>query len=372
MKILQIIQKPQLRGAEIFTCQVAVELIKKGHQVDVAYLFGNESFDLNFNLQFINLNGNRKNRIFDLKAYSKLASLIREKKYDFVQANSGDTLKYVVLSKLIFRWHQPLIYRNANKMTAFMKSRFHKIYNAFLLANTTYIISVSDHCRIDLNAFYSRAERKSITIPQATNDYEFTPKQQLSGNDDPIIINVGSFVPEKNHQFLLQVFKSYRVKYNKGILWLVGDGYLRKSLEKMVIELGLANHVKFWGYRKDVIGLLKQSNVLVMPSLIEGLPGVILESFSCGIPVVAAPVGGIPEAIENNVTGLCPASLDIDLYVSAIEKLNTDCLFRDEMVRRARQIFLERFTVSKVSEDFAKVYEGLLPLDVSFIKMPGK
>src|SRR5262245_48822963 len=111
LKILQIIQKPQRRGAEIFACQLSVELIKRGHHVDVVYLF-DMPVQLNFDLRFTPLHANAKRRFWDVKAYKKLNDIIVGNGYDIVQSNAGDTLKYAAISKALYHWRAKLIFRN--------------------------------------------------------------------------------------------------------------------------------------------------------------------------------------------------------------------------------------------------------------------
>jgi L-malate glycosyltransferase len=359
VKILQIIQTPQLRGAEIFTCQISEELMKQGHQVDVAYLFERETFDLDFKVNFIPLHGSKKKRFYDLAAYRRLADLIRSHKYDLIQANAGDTLKYAVLSKLIFRWKQKLVFRNANRMSAFITGLPSLLLNRFLLRQVDYVISVSENCRQDIIQLYPALRQRSETLLTGTYDYGGRAQSQDSSNG-PIILNISSFVAEKNHPFLFKIFKAFREKHHTGELWLVGHGPLGRKYEDLVAEIGIQEHVKFWGYRKDAIQILKQADVLLLPSLIEGLPAAILESFSCEVPVLASAVGGIPEAIENEKNGICIKGWSEGEYLAALEKILFDKEFRANQVQEAKRRFHELFDVTKVSRGFEKAYRTLL------------
>src|SRR5687768_4552566 len=147
MRVLQLIQKPQLRGAEIFACQLSKEFTDNGTHVDVVYLFENDNFALEFDLNFISLHANLNRRLWDLKAYKRLNKIIRERGYDIVQANAADTLKYVVISKLLFGWKAKIIFRNASLMGRLMHSAVHRLYNRWLLSKCDQIISVSENCR---------------------------------------------------------------------------------------------------------------------------------------------------------------------------------------------------------------------------------
>jgi len=361
LRILQLIQKTQLRGAEIFACQLAVQLKKRGCIVDVVYLLDSSTTLSDFDLQFIPLHANLEARFLDIGAFRRLAKIVNDGMYDIVQANASDTLKYAVFSKFLFCWNAKLIFRNASHMSDFIRGRIHLIFNRWLLSRCQFIISVSENCRLDLIELFPPAAHVSVTIPIGTTDFNEIPA--VFGKEfqkEPVFVNIGSFVPEKNHKFLLEVFRLYHQRNGHGLLWLVGDGKLKPALEEKIEQFGLKGNVRFWGYRTDVISILKSADILIMPSLIEGLPGAILEAISCGIPVIASAVGGIPEVVENNVTGICIREWSIDQYVNAIDGLLADPEFKGRLVKQAKTKLLERFTIETVSGAFLAQYKSLV------------
>ncbi len=360
MKILQIIQKPQLRGAEIFACQLSIELKMIGDTVDVAYLFSNESNQLNFDLNFISLHGSAKKRFLDWRAYKKLNEVIILGNYDIVQANAGDTLKYAVFSKKIFGWKQPLVFRNANTLGAFIKNKIHKRFNQALLSSCDYFISVSESCRRDLISIYSPAEQRSETIPIGTYEFEKIVPSEFRHSSEPVLINVASFVPEKNHSFLLDIFHLFFQKNKSGYLWLVGDGKLRPALEAKARALALEERIIFFGFTKNVLQLLKAADVMVMPSKIEGLPAVILEALAMGVPVVASSVGGIPDVITDESTGFCISSEESERYVEKIERILKDEELRKKIIGNGKAIISSNFAMSSIGKKFKSAYTNLL------------
>ncbi len=91
-------------------------------------------------------------------------------------------------------------------------------------------------------------------------------------------------------------------------LAIAGDGRSRSALERQIRAGGLEKYVHLLGFRDDVAHLLPETDLFVLPSLTEGLPNVVLEAFSARVPVVATAVGGVPEVVEEAVTGyLVPA-----------------------------------------------------------------
>jgi L-malate glycosyltransferase len=360
MKILQVIQKTQLRGAEIFACQLSAELINNGFAVDVVYLFDdrNELKKAFPNLNFINLNGVKKNRFWDFSAYKKLADLIKSARYDLVQANAGDTLKYCGISKLIFHWKAPLVFRNANKISDFMQTFLQKMFNNVLIREVDYVISVSENCKDDINRLFPETTKKSVAISIGSYLFDhLIPAKEKS--ETPVWINIGSFVKEKNHNFLIDLFHEFIKRNKRGTLWLVGDGPLVKVIKQKVDGLSLTDRVIFWGARIDAVSILKSADLLVMPSKIEGLPGVILEAFSCEIPVVVSHVGGIPEIVRHGETGMCIEGYSTDDFCEAVELLTNDLALRERICRDAKKLFIEKYHMTKIALRFQEKYSEL-------------
>jgi glycosyltransferase involved in cell wall biosynthesis len=99
------------------------------------------------------------------------------------------------------------------------------------------------------------------------------------------VFNISRFHPQKNHKFLVEAFKYIAAKEN-AVLVLVGDGPLRDEIEQQIKELHLENNVIFTGIRNDIPELLQAMDVLLFPSLFEGMPGVVLEAQAAGLPAV--------------------------------------------------------------------------------------
>ena len=101
MKIIQLLQKPQLRGAEIFACQLSDHLVQQGHDVIVVTIFSGDS-ELPFKGEIINLDRPLGKRFYDIKGWRMFASMVKDFKPDIIQANAADTLKFAVSTKFLF------------------------------------------------------------------------------------------------------------------------------------------------------------------------------------------------------------------------------------------------------------------------------
>jgi glycosyltransferase involved in cell wall biosynthesis len=107
-----------------------------------------------------------------------------------------------------------------------------------------------------------------------------------------VIGHIGRFNTPKNHKYLIDIFKSVYDQNKNAVLILVGDGELRQSIQGKVENLGLENNVIFTGIRFDIPALLQSMDVLLFPSLYEGLPVTLIEAQAAGLPCV----------ISNNIT----------------------------------------------------------------------
>jgi glycosyltransferase involved in cell wall biosynthesis len=360
MKILQIIQRRQLRGAEIFACQLGVELQVIGHEVHVAYLFDSHD-ELDFPLKFIPIGANESRRLRDLRGYSRLAKLVKENQYDIVQANAGDTLKYAVVSKLLYRYQTTIVFRNANVLGKFIKGTAHGWYVKWLLSGCDSYISVSENCRLDLLRITGVHPSRAVTIPIGTYDFSSLPAVSVDDKTTkPIIVHVASFVKEKNHRFLIDVFKRYIELGGTGTLWLVGAGPLTNDVKSYAQSLGTDSRIVFWGARRNAVEIVKAADIFILPSLIEGMPGVILEALSCGVPVVCSSVGGTSEIVSTGVNGICLEGYSVDQYVATVNRLISDKQYAQQIAAAGRRTVAGGYLMSGIARRFEARYNELL------------
>src|SRR3990167_4369574 len=122
----------------------------------------------------------------------------------------------------------------------------------------------------------------------------------------PLILYVGNLKIWKGVDYLIDALKILVSQKKEIKLCLIGDGSERKSLEKKVRRENLCNRVYFEGRKqhKDISLWMNASDLLCLPSLMEGVPNVMLEAWACGIPVVATKVGGIPEILNDQNYGI--------------------------------------------------------------------
>jgi glycosyltransferase involved in cell wall biosynthesis len=367
LKILQLIQKPQLRGAEVFASQLSTQLSAIGHDVHLVSLLSGQQ-ELPFSGKRVQLNRSLSQRFIDVKGWKALAQYIKDFNPDVVQANAGDTLKYAVLSKLFFRLNAPIIFRNASVISRYIKSPWVKRWNARLFRHVDFVVSVTEESRRDFLKLFPFMQDRIQVIPIGI-DLNPLPSDPIKS--EPYIIHIGGFTFEKNHTRLLHIFKMINEKHPQLSLWLVGDGPLRKQVEQQCSEMGLKSVVRFLGFQREVMPLIQSAKMLLLPSIIEGLPGVLLESMYCKTPVVAYDVGGISEIVKKGKTGWLVDKDDEDGFVKAVEEV----LFcsPEELKRITNQAYqqvIEQYDNKVIAKRFEEVYGQLAMINEQYtIKM---
>lgn len=362
LKILHLIQKPQLRGAEIFACQLSNHLLELGHEVKIVSLVrGNTT--LPFKGEVIQLNRPLNRRFVDWAGWKMLATMIAEFKPDVIQANAGDTLKFAVFSKIMFGWRASVVFRNANKVSDFIDTWPKWIFNRFLVSRVSHVVSVSELCRVDFVRTYSFKENKTTTVPIGVELKPLTmhvPPDLVSiFASGKILVHVASFVPEKNHAGLLRMMKQLVSQGEEVKLVLIGDGRLRQTIQQQVKDLGLTDHVFLLGYREDVLSVMSHAHAFVLPSKIEGLPGVILEAMYCRTPVIAYEVGGISEVVKPGKTGWLVKAGDEATFVHAVDEV-LKSITLDAVKENAYSQVVGEYDNRVIANRFLKVYQKVM------------
>jgi len=175
-----------------------------------------------------------------------------------------------------------------------------------------------------------------------------------------LVGTVAHLSSEKGHETLRRALAELKNCCPEALLLIVGDGELRAELEATVIDLGISDQVKFLGFRSDVEGLLKQFDIFCLPSLSEGLSSAILAAMAARLPVVATSVGGIPELVQNSVTGKLVKPNQPHELALALETLLKDQALRERMGNAGRQRVDSHFSLQQKLDATERAYEELL------------
>jgi glycosyltransferase involved in cell wall biosynthesis len=355
MRILQLIQKKQLRGAEMFASQLSNELMKKGHNLSVMALHDGDA-DLPF--EQVEILGKKRPLLFLLNKITALNKVVKTWKPDIIQTNAGDTTRIAVLSKIIFGWDVPIVMRNASTISQYMGSGLKKKYYQFLVDKVDAIASVSQVSKDDFVKQFPNAKQKVHLLPIGIDPSLFEDALPPVGLGT-YILHVGGFTFEKNHTGLLNIFEKVLQHQPDAKLVCAGDGPLFAQIKEEVKKRNLDKQVILLGKRNDVASLLKGAKMLVLPSIIEGLPGTILEAMYAKVPVIAYNTGGISQVL-NESTGWLVDKGGKHTFANIICKLwNSNTNDLQAFLENTHQLVKKEYTNNRIAEGFEELYVSL-------------
>jgi L-malate glycosyltransferase len=198
-------------------------------------------------------------------------------------------------------------------------------------------------------------------IPNFVDTDSFRPAPRRD-EGAKVLIHISSFRPLKRVEDTLRVLVGVR-RVVPAVLLLVGDGPERPRIETLVQDLGLGGAVRLLGMQPQFLDLLQQADAFLLPSSTEGFGLAALEALSCGVPVVASRVGGVPEVIADGETGfLCEAG-DVAAMTAAALRLVSDTTLRRRMSAAARQSVLRRWQQEPAITRYEEYYRRMLAVE---------
>lgn len=179
-------------------------------------------------------------------------------------------------------------------------------------------------------------------------------------NDVPVIGAVGRLVWQKGFEYLIRAAPEVLKKCPEARFLILGEGPLKNKLILTGEKLNVADRIIFTGFRSDIKEILASIDVLAMPSLLEGLPMVLLEAMAMAKPIVATKIDGITEVLENIKTGLLVPAKNSHALAEAIVRILDDKEKANFFGQNAREAAKEKFSVKKMVEQIELAYEKLL------------
>jgi glycosyltransferase involved in cell wall biosynthesis len=303
-------------------------------------------------IKIIDLNLTRK---YSLTAPWKIMRIIKKNQYAMVVAQLSPTVFYVALASL-FLPHVKYISRETSISTRRRKYRIFKILERIMYSRYDKVICVDQRVQEELVRWMPHVKHKTVTFKKGIILPE--PRKEMERYID--LIFVGRIVANKGIDVLLKAVAKLKPGLLVKKVVIVGDGQQTTHLKRMTAELALSGIVEFLGKRNDVETLLQQSRLFVLPSRIEGTPSALIEAMSCGTPVVATAVGGVPLVIENGVDGLLVPPDNIDALSKAIEKTLRKKAFARKLARNARLKVVRDYSIEEYSRRMLVLYNNVL------------
>jgi len=255
---------------------------------------------------------------------------------------------------------------HAYDLTVFMRGRKENIYDPLLRSGELFL-PISGFWRDKLQILGFPPEK--INVHHVGIDYDhFSFRAHTREADEPIIIiSVARLVDKKGIEFAIHalnrlVASGLKVRYR-----IVGTGPLLDSLKQLVSEKGLEQHVTFLGAKTsdEVVVELSKAHLFLAPSVtsktgdMEGIPTVLMEAMAVGLPVISTLHSGIPELVEDGVSGKLVSERDVDGLADAIHELAANVEHWPVIGANGRKKVRQEFNIKKLNEQLEDLFEQL-------------
>jgi glycosyltransferase involved in cell wall biosynthesis len=193
-----------------------------------------------------------------------------------------------------------------------------------------------------------------------TDIFKPVPNHNDHSNGSVRLLCVSRLIERKGLDYLFQAMAEMndpRIRVD-----IVGTGSSEQRLKSKVRGLGLETQVHFWGYKTafELVDLYNQADIFILPSLSEGLAMVLLEAMSCGLPIIATNVGGIPEVVADGENGILIPPGKVNAIIQAIHRLVRDSVLRSRISRNNPSKIREQFTWTKGALGYQAMYDQVL------------
>lgn len=300
-------------------------------------------------------------RASDLASIVALRRLLRERSIEVVHTHSGvDTW----IASVAAKWAgTPVLLR-----TRHLNLPLQRNWLNFVHYLPDRIITCGDAMRTQLIETAGFPAGQLISIATGIDFDEFRPGNPRESvraalgiaAADFIVLMVGIIRRVKRHEVALRAFQRLLPELSHARLVLAGDGPIRPEIERLAAELNVAGRVQFLGFRNDVADLMGASDLLLLTSQSEGVPQAVTQALGLGLPVVATRVGGVPELIQHERTGLLIPPEDPEAAAVAILR----CAHEPETARRlgvaGREHALAHFSLKAMLDKVERLCLDLL------------
>ncbi len=384
MKIVQIITRLILGGAQEHTLLTCRLLARRGHDVTLITgpAIGPEGglFEQTEGQGYEVITINELVRpicpIYDLISFYKVRRLLKQLKPDIVHTNSAK-------AGIIGRFAAHTIKPRPKIVHTIHGLAFHpyqnRILNKFYIAvekaaakRTDCFISVADAMTAQATAAgigepekfvtaYSAIEEDAFLRPVSENEKsEFRRKYGIA-DDAVVLVSIARLFMLKGHDYIIESAKKLSTQFDNAVWLFVGDGNLSDTYKRQVKELGLTERIRFTGLLPpaQIPLAIRASDILVHCSLREGLARALPQAMLCGRPVISFDVDGAREVVNEN-TGFLIEPKNIEQLIKASSELIEDAALREKLGRAGQRAVKEKFAPETMVDAVEMVYKKLL------------
>ena len=389
MKIVHIITRLILGGAQENTLITCKFLAQRGH--DVTLITGpaigpegelfNQTKGQNYKVVVLDRLRRAINPFNDIVGYFQIKKLLRQLKPDIVHTHSA---KAGILGRfagygLKGKWAEnlPAVVHSIHGLAfhPYQSQWLNKFYIAVeksAAKRTDFFISVADAMTAQATAVGIGGPEQFVTAYSAIEEDDFLEpiseerkrdfRQKYEIDEDSIVlVSIARLFMLKGHKYIIESAKELSKRFEKCIWLFVGDGNLSEHFKQQIIELGLAEKVKFTGLLppSQIPLAIQSSDILVHCSLREGLARTLPQAMLCGKPAVSFDVDGAREVVNKN-TGRLIEPKNVEQLIKACAELIEDEDLRKKLGENGRESVKEKFAPETMVDTIETVYKKLL------------
>lgn len=210
-------------------------------------------------------------------------------------------------------------------------------------------------------------ERRIIVHRMGINTDEFCFSQRRR-NKKVKLLTVGRLVEKKGIEYGIRAVVKILKKYPHVLYNIAGDGPLRTNLENLVKEQEACSNIKFWGWQThaNIKKLIQEANIMITPSITsskgdeEGIPVVLMEALSSGLPVIASKHSGIPELVKNGKSGFLVPERDVGALTEKLQHIIEHPEICQKIGQTGRKYVEEHYDINKLNDRLEKIYKELI------------
>ena len=351
MRILQVINELSYRGgAQTFCINLSNELIKLGHEVLLVTLHPSidSSFNEEFNGKILTCNKTKK---FSFKANKAFKKIVQEFNPDVIHFHLSilPTYHFAFGIKrrnwILINTIHSVPGSTTNKIEAFLRKKYLKKNMITLVAITKGLAEITSKM-YHVKPYY------------VNNGFPLEKYQPIKEEKMYDLIIVARHDENKNHILLFNAVKALKEKGINLKVLCVGGGSLLDFNREYAKRNKIDDLIKIIGPSNEVNKYLNQSKVFILTSKREGNPISILEAMSCGLPIIASSVGGVPDIVKNNVNGLLFEPDNVDDLINKIEImfLNNELMIN---ISSNNLKIVKEYSIEKCANEYLKLYDKI-------------
>ncbi|MFA5110383.1 MAG: glycosyltransferase [Desulfobaccales bacterium] len=364
LTVLFIIKPERSAGAELVLVEVAARLPRDRFRVICGLLTPDADQIIPPHLATVDFNLPGLNGWVWLRFFLKLCWLLYRRRVDIIHVNSYVPGNYARLAAalmqvpiIIDHWHGFTRFSRKRRLICRLLGRFTDLSLAVSQGVRDYLLT-----QVGLDPAKVRVVHNGVDIAaiDAARPGPEVRRELGLAADVPLIGLVGRLDHwGKGHKELFEAMASLKENYPLQAL-IIGGGRRKKEVRALAASLGLAEVVHFLGHRRDVPELLKALDIFILPSYSEGMSLALLEAMAAARPVIVSRVGGLPEVVQQNKTGLLIPPRDADALAEALARLLDDPDLAQKLGAAARRRVRAHFSLDRLGREISEIYEELV------------